>query len=189
MSTCLIVSIIGFVIALGAISLFIALREIVKNVDFIHNYDKRTKSLYEKIASNTDYTEEMWFIMAESNKMSSVMRETVFHKPVLELSSDIQYHRPISLIVNKIGIIEADIIKAERFYNDEHIKTRKQILNPFTLFYRGIGLIMYVVFGYLISQMNTNFDFQGKAWKIINVTIALFGGIASIWQLIASFCK
>ena len=186
MSTYWIILIISIVIILGIISLFISLKEINNNVALMCEYQKYLRCLYKKIALKKDCSEDMGSIVAKSSEMSKIMKENIYHKPILELSSDIQYGRPLPFLIKKIEIIDADFIKRESYYRDKHAKIKLQIFNPFSLFYRGIGLAIHIVFGYLISMINPDFNFEGKVWTYANIAIAFLGGIASIWQLIVS---
>jgi hypothetical protein len=69
--------------------------------------------------------------------------------------------------------------KIEEFKNKKHTLNRS-FLNPFTLFYRGIGLILKYIFGYLITLFVDDFNYEGKGWKIFVGIISFIGSLVSI---------
>ena len=188
MSTTLSIVIINSIIILGVIQILRVRSNIRKDVAFMYEYCEKLKKLYDKIGTSESCNEEVLFIISHSKKMSSIMDESVFHMPILKLSNNLQ-HKQISSVISSIEKVGADFVKREEYFKELQSKTIRQIYNPFTLFYCGIELLMHIIFGYLITKIDADFNFKGKTWQGINIIISLLGGVASIWQLIVSFTK
>lgn len=185
METCRIIIIVCSIILLGIIEIFIKLYEIKKKQNTLIEFMNNLSLLIDKLNKEEDCNDEVTYVLAKGNDVSKIAEESVYNMPILGLKSAIQYHRT-NEIFDKAGAIDANFIKQEESFKNLHNKILKGILNPFTLFYNGVELIMRIVFGYIISKFNSDFDFDGNAWKYTNAIISLLGAIASILGLILS---
>lgn len=181
MSTTLLIIIVVGVVLLGIMSVLVDVHKRSLQQKTISEYTAAVATLREKLEKKEDLTNEATYIIAKAHEMSSIFHDALH--PTITLSSRLA-NNGLYGIDKYINEISQDEIQALQRLNDEKQSLLKQLLNPFTLFYRGIGFILRYVFGYLIELFNKDFDFEGKVWKTFNFIITL---LASIFTMMTFF--
>lgn len=188
--TVLIIIVIA-VVLLGVISVLLDVRKRNKQQRQLCDYTVQVATLADKLAKNEDITTEATYIIAHSPAISKLFRG--YTSPTGILSSRLANNGlyGIEKYINEIG--EEEIKTQQRLENEKH-DIKIQLWNPFTLFYRGIGLVLRFAFGYLIELFNKDFDYEGRTWKIINLVVTLAASIFTImtffgydWARIVNF--
>ena len=143
----------------------------------ISEYTTQVASFWNKLQKKEDFGEEATYIIAQSHEMSAIFADALH--PTLTLASRLASNGlyGIDAYINEIG---RDEIETHQRLNNEKRNLYKHLWNPFTLFYRGIGFVLRYVFGYLIEMFDSDFDFEGRVWKIINLVLSLVAGIITI---------
>lgn len=181
MSTTLLIIIVVAVLLLGVASVFIDVYECGAKQRKISRYTARVASLLSKYQKNENFRAEATYIIAHSHEMSALFNDALH--PTLTLASRLANNGlyGIEKYINEIG---QDEIQTYQRLNNEKRVIFKQLGNPFTLFYRGIGFILRYIFGYLIGIINKDFDYEGIVWKTINLIVTL---IASVFTIMTFF--
>jgi hypothetical protein len=167
---------------LGIVELINSLSKISEKMNLLDEYLNKVDSYALKLGTGEEQ-EELVYLLSKSSKISKIAGESVWDMPILDLESSLK-HRKYQELSKYLPLIIANHFKRKEFYQDLRIKTKNDFRNPFTLFYRGIELIMRYSVGYIITKFDANFDFNSKSWKRINAIISLLAGIATIIQLI-----
>lgn len=164
-------------VVLGIVSVFFDILLRRKQQIIIRNYTSQVYSLSCKLDKNEDFSTEKNYIIAHTPEVSSLFRSP--QCPELTLSKRLVNNGfyGIDIYFNEIAKEE---LQANQRLEDEKRCILKQLWNPFTLFYRGIGMILRYVFGYLIEIFNKDFDYDGTIWKIIEIVVSLVVGIFTI---------
>jgi len=183
MSTDTIVLIICSVLILGVIDIFIAFFKIRREIIFIIEYSNRLIEMRDKYITNKDYIEDVTFLITEKRKILSKISNNRDRAKLMKIIIRIEENW-IYYIINEINTIDGVFLRKEKELKEKEKRTLTQLFNPFIWFYRGVERIMYITFGYLITKINANFDFENKTWRFINAIISFLGGLAGIWQVI-----
>lgn len=181
MSLLVIIGIIVVIVFLGFLDIILNLKTMHDKGILLQKYYDTLEAIRRKVANKQDITEEATIIFKISPDMYSIMD----YMPIIDISSDLRNHK-ITSVIWRINRIDADIIEGSEKLRKCHSILIKQLYNPFTLFYRGIGRIMYIVFGYLIKTIAPKFNFEGKTWIFTTTIISLISGGITIWQFIDS---
>lgn len=177
MNTTVLIIIVIAVVLLGVLSVLLDVRKRYKQQRQIRDYTAKVGILAQKLRKNKNATQEATYIIAHSHEMSELFNDPM--DSTITLSSRLTNggYYGIEKYINEIG--EDELQTLQRLENEKH-DIKKQLWNPFTLFYRGIGLVLRYVFGYLIELFNKDFDYEGKTWKIINLLVTLAASIFTI---------
>ena len=190
MNTTLLIIIIVVVLVLGVVSVLVDIYERGAKQRKINEYTEQVASFWSKYQKNEDFASEATYIIAQSHEISAIFNDALH--PTLTLASRLANNGlyGIEKYINEIGQNE---IQTNQRLNNEKRAIFKQLWNPFTLFYRGIGFILRYVFGYLIEMFDSDFDFEGRVWKTINIIVTLIASIFTImiffgydWQSLTS---
>lgn len=164
---------------LGVISIVVKLCGINRDRKDVRLFVNRVADLKDCESSRKDPTECVTFILANYQDVSTTIGEDGYKMPVYKLGSALSYQRPIdSAIYGQIAAEEVEFIGTT---SREIKKLKCQFCNPFILLYRGVELIMDIVFGYIIRKFKPSFNPESDtAWKIINAVITFVGSLTSI---------
>ena len=164
---------------LGVISIIVRLGGINRDRKDIRLFVEKVAKLKDAELSRKDPTEWVTFILANYQEVSRTIGEDEYKMPVYKLGADLSYQRPIKSSL--YGQIAAEEIEFIGTTSREIKKLKCQFCNPFILLYRGVELIMDIVFGYIIRKFKPSFNPErDTVWKIINVVITFVGRIVSI---------
>lgn len=183
----IIISIIVFILLLGVINIGISKAKVKaqknKVIDFL-NVISRT---VEKIKNGSDYSQEAIFILSNADDLAEI-EDAIWISAVYNLVSDVK-RRDVNAIGFSCQKISSDCITWISKLEKKSKITSSQFANPFIWFYRGIELILKIVFGYFIKKFNPEFNFEGNPWKIINTIFSIISGAASIIALVIELLR
>ena len=168
---------------LGIIFNVYKLVSIKKKRNFIIEYSEKIGE-YPSLTNPQESACALTYIIMNASDASDDMFETESDIPIYELVNLLaatKYYQEDYEKLNKR--IAFNSIKAAKIYEKRRNKHYWYFTNPFTLFYQGVELVLIILFGYPIKKIDADFDFEGKAWRIIVGVISFVGGIASIVSL------
>lgn len=179
MSLTALILVFASLIAVGVISVFVAMRKIAAQKEYVSTFVEHAISLLDESTQHQDKSEQKNYVLANYQEVSYTVGEELYKKPMYEIGSCISYQNPLD------SRLSAQIVAEQIEYNGEVERKKKalkaQLCNPFTLLYRGVECIMDFVFGYIIRKFNPHFNpANSKVWQIISTLVALAGSIASI---------
>lgn len=177
MNTTVLIIIVIVVVLLGLLSVLLDGCKRSKQQRQIYEYTSQVAVLVEKITKNEDITPEANYIIAHSPAISKLFRG--ISSPALILSSRLA-NNGLYGIEKYINEIREDELQTQQQLQNEKHDLFKHLWNPFTLFYRGIGLVFRYVFGYLIELINKDFDYEGKTWKVLILIVTLAASVFTI---------
>lgn len=178
----LLVIIVITILILGIVSVVVEIREIELRYDQICEYSTHLRTLINKANKKQDYNFEKVRVIALSSDVINIFDDSYSYY-VYQLSSDLAQDNVKGVLNFADAIGKAEIETYCRLNKEKH-QLKYIFINPFTLFYRGIGFILRYVFGYVIELFNKDFDYEGRSWKIINLIVTL---IASIFTILTFF--
>lgn len=181
MSFTTLIIIFGSCILLGILSIYLAKREIKKDIEYINTFVNCVLGLLDPKASTKTQNLRIDYILKNYIEASRIIGENVYIAPITELGANLSNNNQIdeSLFFR----IDAERKEFNGAKEREIININKQRLNPFKLLYRGVELVMNFVLGYFISRINSDFDHErNKIWRFLNCMITLFGSLASIYS-------
>lgn len=167
------------VIILGIIDVLIKIHRTRKEDVDVTLYWSYIKTLYKKLENGSDPTNEIQYIIAKSKHIDQLLTNNSLYSPVFHYTDEVSkgdyFHKKRHLDL---------ILKYAIQHEENNIKKRGRLryalLNPFELFYRGIGLLLYYIFGYLIKSFKSDFDYNSKIWKSFVGTISFVSGVLTI---------
>ena len=161
------------IILLGIISVVCEKNKYQKKINNIQTYNNSIRSYL------SGDNKQLEFLMTKGGEIEPIVQDYV-SSPVTSFVHMLYkpYNRN-SLEKEALNIHRISNQKIEEFKNKKHTLNRS-FLNPFTLFYRGIGLILKYIFGYLITLFVDDFNYEGKGWKIFVGIISFIGSLVSI---------
>lgn len=166
------------ILVLGVIHILWILWRNNRDKALVNAYYMIVTNLPEKIKNQEDYSNDAVWILQNTKKMAKAINASMY-SAVWGLKREITNHNKIGIShecrqIGSDGIVWMSDLDAAR----RGIKL--QLLNPFIWFYRGIELVTYIVFGYLIRVVNPTYDFKNKVWIWFNTIFSLASGLASI---------
>ena len=170
--------IIIIILILGIISVVLEIRNIDSQYDRVFEYSSHLRELIKKANKKQNYNFEKIRVIALSSDVIHIFDDGYSYY-VYHLSSDLSQDN-VRGVLNQVDFIGKAEIETYYRLNKEKNKLRSTFINPFTLFYRGIGFILRYVFGYFIELFDKEFDYNGKLWKTINLIITLLASIITI---------
>lgn len=170
---------------LGVLSIVVKLCGINRDRKDVRLFVDKVAELKDCESSRKDPTECITFILANYQEVSTTIGEDEYKMPVYKLGSGLSYQLPIDAAL--YGQIAAEQIEYLGATHREIHRLKCQFCNPFILLYRGVELIMEVVFGYIIRKFKPSFNPESDtAWKIISTVITFVGSLASILSYLQS---
>lgn len=178
MSTTLLIIIVMVVFLLGIFSVLVDISGINEQHDKVYEYTAKLRKIIEKAEKKKDCTAEAVSVIALSDDVMQIFGDAYSYQ-VMHISSDLSQNKASEVKYFTDAIGKAEI---ETYYrlDKERFQLKCKFYNPFTLFYRGIGFILRYVFGYLIELFDKDFDFEGNAWKTMNLIITLLASVFTI---------
>ena len=136
--------IVVVIVLLGVLSVILDVHKRSWQQRQICDYTAQVASLAEKVGNNEDITQEATYIIAHTHEISKLFKDPM--NPTVTLSSRLTNNGlyGIEKYINEIG---EDELQTQQCLQNEKHNLLKHLWNPFTLFYRGIGLILRFVFG------------------------------------------
>lgn len=172
------------ILVLGLIHILWDLYRLRSDKEKLNDYYCTVTNLPEKIVNNQDYSEDVVWILQNTKEIGRIV-DADMYSSVWHIRSEITNRNSIG-IRHECSRIASDGIVWLSALDAKRKGVMHQLLNPFVWFYRGIELITYIVFGYLIKAVNPDYDFTSKVWKWFNVIFSLVSGAASILSYVAA---
>lgn len=164
---------------LGVISIVVKLCKINRDRKDVQLFVDKVAELKKCESSRTDPTECITFILATYQEVSTTIREEGNKMPVYTLGTDLSFQRPIEHSL--YGQIAAEEVEFIGTTTREKKRLKCQLCNPFILLYRGVELIMDIVFGYIIRKINPEFNPDDSSlWKSIIGIVSFIGSVVTI---------
>ncbi len=162
------------IILLGIISVVCEKNKYQKKINNIQTYNN---SICSYLSGDKKQFE---FLMTKGGEIEQIVQDYV-SSPVTSFVHMLYkpYNNIDSLKKEALNIHRISNQKIEEFKNKKHTLNRS-FLNPFTLFYRGIGLLLKYILGYLINLFFDDFNYDGKGWKTFVGFISFISALASI---------
>lgn len=101
------------------------------------------------------------------------------YSPVFYFVNDIS-HRKFNNQVSSLETIQKYIIQHEKDNKTKRIGLRKGMVNPIDLFCRGIELPLRYCFAYFQRMIKSDFDYNGKTWRLVVGTISFISAVLTI---------
>ena len=175
------------VLLLGIINIIIEKIRCKNKKRLVTDYANAVANLADKVNRNVDYGNEAIYILSVTDDVAKIENAALYSN-VLRLNSEIS-NRNTFAIRQECQTLASEIIVWLSRLNKFSKNITWQFFNPFIWFYKGIELVVFVVFGYFIKFINPSFDFEGKGWKTFNTVFSLVSGAASIIALIIELNK
>ena len=115
----------------------------------------------------------------ENNKVSLKTAPPLVISEYLESLLDKAYE-----IESNVNQIQIDTVSSIAEHERQFKKQCKGWWNIFDHFFRGVGLLLRIVFGYPIQMIKPDFSFHSKGWNTFSAIVGLIGSVASIISLI-----
>lgn len=174
------------ILVLGIINIIVSLVRVNKQKALLEVYINTVRNLWEKNEKGQDYSQEAVYILSNTEDVAKI-EDAYLYSKVYDLKSDIT-RRDIFSIEQTCQKLSAESIGWFAKLDKQEKVIKWQFANPFIWFYKGVELVLYIVFGYFIKKVNPSFDFQGKGWKAFNTIFTIVSGAASIVALILELC-
>ena len=169
----------GALLILGIIGVVVEKKKIITQKNYVSDFVNKADELNRTISENADPTESITYILEHYQEVSNVMGEGAYKMPVYKLGSSLSYQNPVD--PRLFTQIVAEEIEFNGAKDREIGKLKNQLFNPFVLLYRGVELVMDVIFGYIIRKFYPKFTPDNSTvWKVINAFITIVGSFASI---------
>ena len=181
MNTTILIIFVVAVVFLGVVSIFVDVYKKGLLQKQLTNYTCHVTSLAEKLNKKEDCTHEAMYIIAHSPEVSKLFYSPLCPAISLSLQLSNKNYYGIEKLINSIGHEE---LQAFQRLNNEKQKLYSHLWNPVTLFFRGIGFILRMVFGYFIELFDEDFDYEGKVWKTV---ITGFGILTGVFTTLSFF--
>ena len=187
MNLAIIISITIVIILLGLVSIHRDKREIHDENKEISDFLNNLSSLVNKIRAGQNCDKEYRIFVANSQKMSKMMGEWIENMPIMELEFELSKgHQPDDY---KLFHVYSNAAKIETSSKERVEGLNKQRYNLFTLYYRGVGLCLEYIFGYLVKLAYPKLSFKSKAWEIVSIIVSLLTVITDIVGIVLFFKK
>ena len=170
------------ILVLGIINIIASLVKVNKQKSLLDTYVNTVLNLLEKIDKREDYGQEAVYLISKTEDVAEI-ENAYLYSNVYDLKNDISRRDVMGIKQTGQKICAESIVWNDRL--DKQVKTICwQFANPFIWFYKGVELILHIVFGYFIRIVNPKFDFHSKGWKVFNTVFSIVSGTASIVALI-----
>lgn len=179
--------IIIVILFLGIVKIIVDKVKIKNQRLLVNEYIDKVLTLVDKIDKREDYGVEAVYIISKTEDVSKI-ENAYMYSNVYDLKNDIARMDMMGIkqTCQKLG---AESIVWFSRLDGQSKNLSWQFANPFIWFYKGVELILYIVFGYFIKSFNPSFDFQAKGWKVFNTIFSIVSGTASIVALILELNK
>ena len=135
--------------------------------------------LYNKIETNSNIENEIQYIISESKYIDKLLTGNSICSPVFYFVDDIS-HRKFNNQVSSLETIQKYIIQHEKDNKTKRIGLWKGMVNPIELFCRGIELPLRYCFAYFQRMIKSDFDYNGKTWRLVVGTISFISAVLTI---------
>lgn len=164
---------------LGVVGVVIEIKRIGVQKKYVENFVNKADELNRTVSEDSNPTECIIYILEHYQEVSDIIGEGAYKMPVYKFGSSLSYQNPVD--PRLFTQIVAEEIEFQGAKDREKRKIQHQLLNPFILLYRGVELVMDVMFGYIILKFNPKFSPDSSTtWKIINTLLTIAGSIASV---------
>ena len=175
------------ILVFGIISIIVSLVKVNKQKTLLDVYVNTVLNLLEKIEKGQNYSKEAVYILSKTEDVAKI-EDAYLYSKVYDLKIDITRRDLFSIEQTCQKLIAESIVWASNLDKQERA-IKWQFANPFTWFYKGVELVLLIVFGYFIKKFNPSFNFEGKGWKVFNIIFSIVSGAASIIALILELCQ
>lgn len=179
MTNCVYIWIFISALILGIIDIFIRVRKTIREDSDILEFWKTIKILYDNIEENRAVDNESYYIISKSKYIDKLLTNNSLYSPVFNFTSDIskgEYNNA----VRYLDLVRKYIIQNTEDNRRKRLSLWWSLLNPIELFCRGIEISLRYCLSYFISLLKSNFDYNGKPWKVIVGIISLISAILTI---------
>ena len=170
------------ILVLGIINIIVSLVRVNKQKSLLDTYVNTVLNLLEKIEKGQDYSQEAVYILSNTEDVAKI-EDAYLSSEVYDLKNDIK-RRNLYSMEQTCQKLSAEAIGWFSKLDKQEREIKWQFANPFTWFYKGVELVLFIVFGYFIKKFNPSFNFEGKGWKVFNTIFSIVSGAASIIALI-----
>ena len=173
----------GITMLLGVINIVIAKCRIKTDKEKVEAFLAHVNHFIGPDARQRNQGKDIQFILANYHEVATIIDEGIYNCPITQLGTQLSLNT--TLDSDLWPRILAEVVKFDGKKTNENIKLTKQFFNPFVLIYRGVELVMDVMFGYLIRKFTPGFKPENNAlWKIINVVLSVAGSLCSILSFV-----
>ncbi len=183
MNNLVIVLIISSIVLAGFIGWLLILRNIRGEERAINDFCNHSLKLLKESKKNKYSQETLTYIVSNYNYISKIIPEHYPHMPVYSLGLAIRDGKAYEIESN-VNQIQIDTVSSIAEHERQFKKQCKGWWNIFDHFFRGVGLLLRIVFGYPIQMIKPDFSFHSKGWNTFIAIVGLIGSIASIISLI-----
>ena len=183
MNNLVIVLIISSIVLAGFIGWLLNLRKIRGEERAINDFCNHSLKLLKESKKNKYSQETLTYIVSNYNYISKIIPEHYPHMPVYSLGLAIRDGKAYEIESN-VNQIQIDTVSSIAEHERQFKKQCKGWWNIFDLFFRGVGLLLRIVFGYQIQMIKPDFSFHSKGWNTFSAIVGLIGSVASIISLI-----
>lgn len=174
----------GTFVLLGEISMVIEKRAIRKNIEDINEFVDHTDALMNRSISVQEASMHISYILENYHFISRIINESMYKNPIMKLGSALSYGNRVHSSLHTQ--IVAEKIEFNGAKGRELVQLTKKQFNPFTMLYKGVELVMFVVFGYIIRRFKPDFNpYKSNVWKVLNAGLAVLGSITSILSFLS----
>ena len=183
------------ILILGIIDILTKVYQTKKEDSNILLFWSKVRDLYDKIKTNSNIENEIQYIISESKNIDKLLTGNSMYSPVFYFVDDIS-HRKFNNQVSSLETIQKYIIQHEKDNKTKRIGLWKGMVNPIELFCRGIELPLRYCFAYFQRMIKSDFDYNGKTWRLVVGTISFISAVLTIlgffgitFSSINSFCN
>lgn len=171
----------------GIINIIVSLVRVNKQEALLNVYINTVLTLLERVRKGEDFSKEAVYILSNTEEVAEI-EDAYFYSKVYDLKGDIT-RMDTYAIERTCQTLTTESISWFSRLEKRGKAIRWHFANPFIWFYKGIELILYIVFGYFIKTVNPKYDFHSKRWKGFNTIFSIVSGIASIVAMILELKK
>ena len=183
------------ILILGVIDILTKVYQTKKEDSNILLFSRKVDDLYDKIKTNSNIDNEIQYIISESKYIDKLLTGNSMYSPVYYFVEDIS-HRKFNNQVSSLETIEKYITQHKKDNKTKRVELWKGMVNPIELFCRGIELPLRYCFAYFQRMIKSDFDYNGKTWRLVVGTISFISAVLTIlgffgitFNSINSFCN
>ena len=183
------------ILILGIIDILTKVYQTKKEDSNILLFSRKVDDLYDKIKTNSNIDNEIQYIISESKYIDKLLTGNSMYSPVYYFVEDIS-HRKFNNQVSSLETIEKYITQHKKDNKTKRVELWKGMVNPIELFCRGIELPLRYCFAYFQRMIKSDFDYNGKTWRLVVGTISFISAVLTIlgffgitFNSINSFCN
>ena len=167
------------ILILGIIDILIKVYQTTKEDLNIRRFWDKVINLYKNKETNSNIEGEIRYIISESNDIDKLLTGDSIYSPVLLFVDEISRGN-FDYQGRLLATIQKYIIQHEKENKTKRKGLWTALLNPIELFCRGIELFLRYCFAYFISMIKSDFDYNGKTWRIIVGAISVVSAVLTI---------